>query len=218
MPPTISHTIYNNNFWLSPNRYIFWEEQKALILSDLHLTKTGHFRKEGIAMPHNLYKEDLQRLFAAIQFFQPKKVIVVGDLFHSKENKEMELFLRWRNDIEDVKIQLVKGNHDILEGDWYVQSGIEVLPEQLQVERFCFIHDGATISFEQPNINYFFSGHVHPGIIFKSSFQSLSFPCFYFGEQHAILPAFGRFTGLAMMKVKKSSTIYAIVNQSLVKV
>ena len=30
---------------------MFWEEEKALIVSDLHFGKTGHFRKSGIAVP-----------------------------------------------------------------------------------------------------------------------------------------------------------------------
>jgi metallophosphoesterase superfamily enzyme len=55
----------------------------VLIVSDLHFGKTGHFRKSGIAVPQSVYKKDLQRLFHQVQYFQPRKLIVVGDLFHS---------------------------------------------------------------------------------------------------------------------------------------
>jgi hypothetical protein len=37
------------HFWLSPERVIYWEDEKALILSDSHFGKTGHFRKSGRA-------------------------------------------------------------------------------------------------------------------------------------------------------------------------
>jgi DNA ligase-associated metallophosphoesterase len=212
------HIIQKNTFWLSHERIIFWEEEKALILSDLHFAKTGHFRKEGIGVPQNLYKEDLQRLFHAIQFFQPKKLIVVGDLFHSRENKEMNIFLKWRNDISHINIHLVKGNHDILENSWYERSEITVSNEQLSIEQFSFTHDASSINQQQITNNYFFSGHIHPGIKIKNSLQSLHFPCFYFGEKYCVLPAFGKFTGLAMIKPKKGETVYAIVNRSLIKV
>jgi uncharacterized protein len=214
----IPHIIQKNTFWLSPEKIIFWEEEKALILSDLHLAKTGHFRKAGIGVPQNLYKEDLQRLFHAIQFFQPQKLIVVGDLFHSRENKEMDIFLKWRNDISHVHIHLVKGNHDILEKNWYEKSGIETSAEELSIENFCFMHDVSAIDERETTANYFFSGHIHPGIKIKNNLQSLHFPCFYFGEKYCVLPAFGKFTGLAMIKPKKGETVYAIVNQSLIKV
>ncbi|HSN61423.1 MAG TPA: hypothetical protein VLR49_10840, partial [Ferruginibacter sp.] len=84
----LPHIILNNHFLLSANRTIFWEEQKALILSDLHIGKSGHFRKNGIGIPQNMLSEDMQRLFAEIQFYNPSKVIIVGDLFHSHSNKE----------------------------------------------------------------------------------------------------------------------------------
>ncbi len=69
-----------------------------LLLSDLHFGKTGHFRKEGIAVPQAIYKEDLQRLVTQIQFFKPQQVVVIGDMFHSHANKELDLFKKWRND------------------------------------------------------------------------------------------------------------------------
>ena len=101
----LPYHILNNNFLLSANRTIFWEQEKALILSDLHIGKSGHFRKNGIGIPQNMLSEDMHRLFAEIQFFQPKKLIIVGDLFHSHSNKEHDLFLKWRNDLKkDVEM------------------------------------------------------------------------------------------------------------------
>ncbi len=65
-------------------------------------------------MPQSVYKEDIQRLIAQIQYFKPKSLIVVGDMFHSTANKELELFAKWRNDFTYLEIHLIKGNHDIL--------------------------------------------------------------------------------------------------------
>src|SRR5665647_5672 len=94
--------LHKQTLWLSPARCIYWEEEKALILSDLHFGKTGHFRKEGIGVPQNIFKEDLQRLFTQIQFFKPSTLLIAGDMFHSKANKEIDLFLKWRNDLHAI--------------------------------------------------------------------------------------------------------------------
>ena len=218
MAAPVYHNILHNTFWLSANRCLYWEEEQALILSDLHLGKTGHFRKAGIAIPQHLYKEDLQRLFHQIQFYQPQQLIIVGDLFHSYENKEMDLFMRWRNDIPGTAIHLIKGNHDILQANWYTQAGIQVSSESLTVKGFCFLHDQNDQQHTPAENTYYFSGHIHPGVVISSKVkQSLRFPCFYFGKQHAILPAFGKFTGLAIIKPKPADTVYAIVNQSVIK-
>lgn len=174
----LKYSLQNQTFWLSPERCVYWEEQKALVLSDLHFGKTGHFRKSGIPVPPKVYKEDLQRLVQQIQFFKPDELIVVGDLFHSRENKELGLFLKWRNDFPFLRIKLVKGNHDILNGDWYEQAGIEVYEEFLNVDQFTFIHD---VTACEVSDQYFFTGHIHPGIsISGMGRQSLSFPCFLF--------------------------------------
>src|ERR1051325_5912256 len=109
MQAPVLYKLNQQNLWLSAQRMVFWEEEKALIVSDLHFGKTGHFRKSGIPVPQSVYKEDLQRLVSQLQYFQPRQLIVVGDMFHSHANKELELFKKWRHDFPHLVIRLVKG-------------------------------------------------------------------------------------------------------------
>src|ERR1700737_569509 len=108
------HKILGNTFWLSAGRCVFWEEKKALIVSDLHIGKAAHFRKSGIPVSQRIYTEDLQRLLTSLLFFKVAQLIIVGDLSHSGSNNELELFHKWRMDFPDLEIHLIKGNHDIL--------------------------------------------------------------------------------------------------------
>ena len=215
----VYHDINGDTFWLLPERAVYWEQQNSLIIADLHLGKTGHFRKSGIAVPQAVYKEDLQRLFALIQYHKPEQLIIVGDMFHSRENKEMDFFTRWRNDLFQLNIELVKGNHDILHNDWYSQNSIKLNSSRLRVGSFSFVHDPAEAAIsETEEMLYCFSGHVHPGIrISSGSRQSLSFPCFHFSGGGAVLPAFSQFTGYVIIKPKKQDADYAIVNKTLIK-
>jgi DNA ligase-associated metallophosphoesterase len=212
--------LQKQNLWLSAERCVFWEEEKSLIVSDLHFGKTGHFRKSGIAVPQNVFKEDLQRLVAQIQHFQPRHLIVVGDFFHSNANKELDLFKKWRENFSDIIIHLVKGNHDILQTDWYTSCDIK-LNEEMNVRDFTFIHDISSrisVNGQLSTANYFFSGHIHPGIrINGAGKQSLCFPCFYFGKKYAVLPAFSHFTGVALIDPEEDENVFAIVNNKLVQ-
>jgi uncharacterized protein len=217
MQAPVQHTIHNNHFWLSAERCIYWEEEKTLIVSDLHFGKTGHFRKSGIAVPQNIFKEDLQRLVTQIQHYKPEQLLVVGDMFHSSANKELELFLKWRNDLSNLKIHLVKGNHDILKDGWYAEADIIVHPKQYSLSNFCFAHDAAESDCDT-SAEYYFTGHIHPGVVLNGlGKQTLRFPCFYFNHKFAILPAFSRFTGLAAIDIKTSVDVYAIVEKSVIK-
>ncbi|MEO6683014.1 MAG: ligase-associated DNA damage response endonuclease PdeM [Ginsengibacter sp.] len=154
----------NQTLWLSPCRCIYWEEEKVLILSDLHFGKSGHFRKSGIGIPQNIYKEDLHRLFSQIQFFKPEKLIIAGDMFHSHANKEIDFFLKWRMDLPNVEIILIKGNHDILPKSWYEKANIELVDQKFRLKDFCFTHDIADICETDEEEVFTFSGHIHPGI------------------------------------------------------
>lgn len=213
MQPAFPYRIKGQQLWLSPDRCIFWEAESSLIVSDLHFGKTGHFRKSGIGVPQSVYREDLLRLLSLIQYFQPRQLLVVGDLFHSRENKELSLFQRWREDFPQLTIRLIKGNHDILHDDWYQAAGIEVSPERLQIGQFAFIHD--ITADTAPRDVYSFSGHIHPGIRINGlGRQSLRFPCFYFGVDFAVLPAFSRFTGMASIDPEPQSNVFAILPSS----
>lgn len=238
MAAPVLHSINNNTFWLLPQKAIFWEEQKTIIVSDLHLGKTGHFRKEGIAVPQAIYKDDLHRLFHLIQLYKPEKLVIAGDMFHSRMNKEVDLFTRWRNDVPHVEVCLVKGNHDILHTDHYVNAGITLFNQYLHLDGFCFVHDVADINASQGLQNteptavpatsnlppatsqqpYYFCGHLHPGIVVKTgSRQSLRLPCYYFAKDYAVLPAFSAFSGMFSISPKKNEHVFAIVNNEVMK-
>jgi len=215
MQAPILHKIHGQNLWLSAQRSLFWEEEKALVVSDLHFGKTGHFRKWGIGVPQNVYKEDLQRLVNLLYYFKPQKLIVVGDFFHSSANTELDWFKRWRESFSSLQIILVRGNHDILHDNWYQEAAIEVVSPTLQMASFLFSHDQCEASADV----YSFCGHIHPGVIVNGlGKQSLRFPCFYFGAQHCILPAFSKFTGAVAMDKSTASAIYAVVENELVKI
>lgn len=213
------YTIQHNSFLLSADRCIFWDEKKVLIVSDLHFGKTGHFRKSGIAVPQNIFKEDLQRFAMLLQSFKPASVLVIGDMFHSHDNREHELFVKWRKDFEQMQIQLVKGNHDILHRNWYAAAGIDIIHKRMDIQNFSFVHDVCDINDDEEEAaaeRYFFSGHIHPGIsISGTGRQSLRFPCFYFAKKYAVLPAFSRFTGAHAIKPKQGENVFALIPASV---
>jgi DNA ligase-associated metallophosphoesterase len=217
MKTPTNFSVKAQQLWLTPERTIFWEEEKALIVSDMHFGKTGHFRKAGIAIPQAVFKEDLQRLVQQLQYFQPRQLIIVGDLFHSDANKEMQLFRKWRDDLGALNIQLIKGNHDILTESLYSSMNISTHPETLKINRFCFQHDMGKCQTDDQEIDYLFSGHIHPGILISGGAkQVLKFPCFYFTNEFCILPAFSKFTGIALIEPKRGEDVFAIVNNSLI--
>lgn len=217
MTAPLLYTIQDQSFWLTTERGIYWEKESVLILSDLHFGKTGHFRKNGIAVPHAVYKEDLQRMVDLISFFKPQKIIAVGDLFHSTDNLELQLFSKIRSGFSNLNMILVQGNHDVLENSWYQKNDIELVKNNYSLNGIHFVHD--PLEIPKKNESFYFSGHLHPAIsISGMGKQNLSFPCYYFSENSCILPAFSKFSGMATVKKKKDNRIFAIVENSLIEI
>lgn len=199
--------------WLSERRCVFWENEKILIISDPHFGKTGHFRKEGINVPQQSFQGDLHRLFEVIQFFRPSKLLITGDLFHSAHNKEIDHFFEWRGYASHLPVVLVKGNHDRFKDSFYESHNIEVHHDCLRLKGFNFTHEPDVC----PEGLYTFSGHIHPAVrIHGAGRQSLRLPCFSFGKDTAILPAFGNFTGTAILRPSDDDVIFAITRREVI--
>lgn len=220
MQNPVPHIIRNNTFWVSPERCLLWEEENTLIVADLHLGKSGHFRKSGIGIPQSIYKADLQRLMAQLYLYKVDRLIIAGDLTHSTANKELDLFLKWRKDFSLLHIDLVKGNHDILADSWYEEAAIKVSTWKMKTGPFIFLHDlkaEKDLTEEERGL-YRFTGHLHPAINVKGKGkQSLKFPCFYFTKEYCILPAFSRFTAGFKVNPEKDETVFAIVEDGIMQ-
>ena len=204
--------ILDQNFILHPSGTLFWKEQATLLISDVHLGKITHFRKFGAAVPQKAIYKNFDLLDSTIAFFNPKVVCFLGDLFHSSLNREWELFEKWIGN-SDLEYILVRGNHDIISPLKYERIGIQVVTE-LTSEKFLLTHH------PEERQGYFnFSGHIHPAIKLRGKGkQSLRLPCFFKTQDQMILPAFGKFTGTYTMNKKDTDEVFAIADNTILKI
>lgn len=206
----------NNQTWeLLPEKAVFWIEQQTLLLSDIHLGKSGHFRKSGIAAPAAINETNLRRIEKLIHQFRPTRVLILGDLFHSSVNREWFQFEEWRHQFSDIRFQLVIGNHDSLHPSFYESARMDVF-DQLIEHGFEFVHDPSNQTTDE---KYIVGGHVHPSVRIKGKGrQRLSLPCFLITENRVLLPAFGSFTGNHSIKPSETDLVYTIVEDSIIQI
>ncbi len=189
---TLEKTIQNQTLVFTNQRALFWQEQKAVIISDLHIGKTAYFRKNGIPIPSDILEKDLQRLSILIESFSAEQLLIVGDFLHAGKNKDFELFEEWRSNNSGLKIILIKGNHDIHKADFLKHLDITIVDNSLKLEPFTFIHEPLDSENE-----FSISGHLHPGVTVKlERRKTVRLPCFRVSENQLIVPAFSEFTGL----------------------
>lgn len=204
--------IGNNSFTLHASGAIFWKEKKILLISDVHLGKIAHFRKHGLAIPENAIVENFNRLDEVVALFHPKKIIFLGDLFHSKMNAEWNLFAYWVHKIQ-TEIILVEGNHDIIDRKNYADLNVKIHSKLIIGDFLLTHHPNETEGF------FNFCGHIHPGIKLKDlGRQSMKLACFFRKDKQLVLPAFGEFTGNYFMKPNENDQVYAIAMNEVIRV
>jgi uncharacterized protein len=199
---------------LLPQKAIWFTSRKLLLIADLHFGKINHFRKSGIPVPAKANDRNSELLINLLNKTNPERVIFLGDLFHSHYNEEWEVVGQIRKHFEACSFELVSGNHDILSELQYERHSMVVYPHELRIGNFIFTHE--PIQEVSPGW-YNLSGHLHPGIQLRGAGkQSITLPCFYFGEQQGILPAFGSFTGLARVTPKREERIFVIAEDKII--
>lgn len=206
--------IQHNKFWLGIDKEMYWPEKETLILSDLHLGKTRHFVENGIQLPELVNRNNYWRISILLEKYAVKRVLLLGDLFHSEYNKEWEGFKDFIENYNFIEWCLVLGNHDILHPQHYVEAGLTVL-DKIRESGILFTHEPAE-SAETDEYNI--CGHLHPAVRIKGkAYQSLRLPCFYFGRNGGVMPAYGEFTGNFTIKPKKGDRVFVIAENEVIR-
>lgn len=199
---------------LLPEKAIYWPAERVLFIADLHLGKIHHFRKHGMGVPLAAQRDNEQRLRLLLDSLDLREVIFLGDLFHSEHNDAWHLLERLTADYAELAFVLVEGNHDILADERYGSAGLRVEAEGWQRGPFYLTHEPT----DPPEGLYTLCGHLHPGLRLRGrGRQVLRLPCFYFGERVGILPAFGVFTGLAILPAEDSDQAWAVADGRVVR-
>lgn len=201
--------------WLLPERALYWPEEGVLAASDLHWGKTESFRQHGIPLPSGVLDDDLARLSQALRRTGARRLLLVGDLIHTREgltDDVLQHVTRWRQ-THDVEMVLVRGNHDrhlkSLPAGWRMA----IQEEHLDMGPFRFAHHP-----EPAPGRYVWAGHLHPMVRLASGADRLRLPCFHVGRAVGVLPAFSAFTGGNNVTHRPGERVFAIAGDAVVEV
>ncbi len=166
---------------------LVWEEQRLLVVSDLHLEKGSSFAARGVLLPPYDTVATLGRLAAVVARHDPRMVIALGDSFHDRDAHE-----RLSDADRDTLTALQAGR------DWIWISGNHdpALPSDLggmvanevAIGPIAFRHE-PTGAFGE------IAGHLHPKARVPTRGRTMERRCFASDGERAVMPAFGAYTG-----------------------
>ncbi|MHA6326889.1 ligase-associated DNA damage response endonuclease PdeM [Roseivivax sp. CAU 1753] len=171
-----------------PSGALFWPDEAALVVSDLHLGKAARPVTGGGAMlpPYDTV-ETLSRLDADLQATGARVVICLGDSFDSVAAGDAlsDDDALWITRLQAGRRWVwIEGNHDpgpVGIGGTHARA--------LQLGGLTFRH------IAQPDAVAEVSGHYHPKARLALRGRSITRACFLVDARRMILPAYGAYTG-----------------------
>lgn len=200
-----------------PQKALYWPGQSTLFIADVHLGKDASFQALGIPVPLGPTTDTFLRLSAVLAMVRPTRLVLLGDLWHSKAGRTDSLvadFLAWRQVNASIEMILVEGNHDAKAGPLPADSQVTEVKEPHVIGPFALCH------YPEPcPKGYVLSGHIHPAVVLEGKGrQTLKLPCFWFGKETAVLPAFGSFTGCARVSPAEGDQVLIVCEDTVLPV
>lgn len=174
-------------FQPTPEGALWWQAQKTLIVSDLHLEKGSSYARRGQLLPPYDTGATLNLVEQLAGQFSPDRIISLGDSFHDKTSEERLA----EADIERIRRLTatcdwywVEGNHDPDPPAHLGGKGADTL----RIANCVFRHEPTG---EQGEV----SGHLHPVARIGGRGRSVRRKCFVTDGDQMIMPSLGTLTG-----------------------
>jgi hypothetical protein len=168
---------------------LYWPEQRALIVADLHLEKGSSFARRGMLLPPYDTAETLARLADVIARHEPDLVIALGDNFHDGDGAT-RLAPDDRATLDGLQCRRqwlwIAGNHD---------------PEPMGDIGGTFadvVALGSLVFRHEPRpgpADGEIAGHLHPSARMNRRGRGVVRRCFAGNGRRLVMPAFGAYAG-----------------------
>jgi len=199
-----------------PEKALWWPARRSLLIADAHIGKAVSFRRWGVPVPRGTTSETLELLTQLVERHGAERIVFLGDFLHSRRAHApatLAALARWRGRHPALQLSLVRGNHDDRAGDPPAALGFEVVDEPLRVDGIALCH------YPKPRTGaYVLAGHLHPcSTLGGRAHDRLRLPCFHFGAEVGVLPAFGSFTGMHPMAGGEGARVFVVAGESVVE-
>ncbi len=180
-------TVAGVNFTADLSGALYWDDERLLVVSDLHLEKGSSFAMRGVLLPPHDTTETLARLDAVVARYQPRTVIALGDSFHDREAHD-RLSAAHR-----ATLATLQAGRDWI---WIVGNHDPDLPRDLGGSIASDVGIGPVVFRHEPTgAAGEIAGHLHPKARVSRRGRSVERRCFASDGERAIMPAFGAYTG-----------------------
>ena len=170
-----------------PGGVIYWPQERALIVADLHFEKGSSYARRGIFLPPYDTAATLARLTTLIMRYAPRAVIALGDSFHDTGGPDRLA------DADRTQLRALQAGRDWI----WITGNHDPEPTKniggsfggaLAIGSLTFRHIPQGTPGE-------IAGHLHPVARVAHRGRAVSRRCFAADAARMVMPAFGAYTG-----------------------
>jgi len=172
-----------------PAGALYWEDERTLLVADLHLEKGAAFAALGMLLPPYDTRATLDRLTRVIDMVQPARVVALGDSFHRSESAahlaagDLDMLLALQRGREWYWIC---GNHDP-----HLPASIGgTVCATLTIQGLVLRHEPSPAPSARE-----IAGHLHPVARIARRGAVIRRRCFATDGNRLVMPAFGAYAG-----------------------
>lgn len=202
--------LFDHRLRLLDDKALYLPNEKALLVSDVHLGKAETFQALGIPISSQMNEDNLDRLRSLYQQIKPQKLFILGDLFHSRKSLVPEVLIAWDTFLKEIAAEttLIVGNHDRRLVSELPPFTMDCLVDAVELGPFLLSHEPEPVQELRLNI----CGHIHPVVKLRSRTDSLRLPCFFveYDQRRLTLPSFGEFTGGYEVTLTENTCAYVV--------
>lgn len=172
-----------------PAGALYWEDERTLLVADLHLEKGAAFAALGMLLPPYDTRATLDRLTKVIEVVQPWRVVALGDSFHRSDSaaslpaEDLATLLGLQRRREWFWIC---GNHD----PHLPMSIGGTVCATLTIRGLTLRHEPSPAASSRE-----IAGHLHPVARIARRGAVIRRRCFATDGNRLVMPAFGAYAG-----------------------
>jgi uncharacterized protein len=186
-----------------PAGALYWPEEGALVVADLHLEKGSGLASRGVLLPPYDTAATLARFARLVAHFAPRLIIALGDSFHDcggparmapGDRAALAAIQRGRDWV------WIAGNHDPRPAG--AMGGC--FAAMLALGALVFRHEPSPMPGDGE-----IAGHLHPAARIALRGQAIRRPCFAADAHRIIMPAFGAYAGGLNIRNRAFAALFA---------
>lgn len=204
MSAALPITLVGEPVMLDSRRALYWPGGGALVLADVHLGKGALLRSRDAAGGYTA--ADLEEIADLLDDYRPQRLVVCGALMHSPARDDqawLDALRGLRKRYADTRFEIAQGAP---EAGAKLPADLDIsVAERITAPPFVFLREPESLAE-----GYGIAGHWHPVTVLRGMGDALRQPVFWMRAGHAVLPAFGSFTGGMEVVPEAGDQLYAV--------